>query len=158
MKRIPWLRIVCAILLVLNLLFIWGNSRLSATESAALSVQVKLFLSRWWPELLIHPQGGVLIRKSAHFCEFCTLGMLLIGIHGPRAKKWFRIVICSLICAMAIAGLDELIQFTSPGRTPSILDVALDSAGAAIGIGILCLGFYIYKKIKNNIISGGKQK
>jgi VanZ family protein len=65
-----------------------------------------------------------LIRKSAHFANYCILFWLLI--RGPMARRPYL----ALAFCVAYALLDEGHQILVPGRTPSLYDVALDSSGA----------------------------
>jgi VanZ family protein len=65
-----------------------------------------------------------LIRKTAHFTEYCILFWLLI--RGPMAGRPYL----ALLLCVAYAMLDEGHQVFVPGRTASLYDVALDSTGA----------------------------
>lgn len=151
---------LCVALLIVNLAFIWGNSLLPASASDALSRWVRDVLGAVFPG---SSQGGDrghgFLRKLAHFCEFCSLGGLLAWLYGMQRKTWRRAAVSSIGCAAAAACLDETIQIVSPGRYPSILDVGLDTAGAAVGITVLWTGYMIYKKRKmNDTTNGGKQQ
>ena len=72
-----------------------------------------------------------LTRKSAHFTEYALLAALWFGAltrergSTPRQAAWVAFFV-----AAAWACLDELHQGFVPSRTPSVADVALDSAGA----------------------------
>ncbi|CEA04705.1 VanZ like family protein [Metalysinibacillus saudimassiliensis] len=67
-----------------------------------------------------------LIRKSAHFLMFATIAVALLQ---------FRLhPIIVLIIAFGIALGDEFRQSFTPGRTMTMQDVWLDSAGAVFGI------------------------
>ncbi|HUA33658.1 MAG TPA: VanZ family protein [Candidatus Binataceae bacterium] len=68
--------------------------------------------------------GHALIRKAAHFTEYCILFWLLI--RGPMAGRPYQALMLCVIYAM----LDEGHQIFVPGRTASLYDVALDSTGA----------------------------
>ena len=54
-------------------------------------------------------------------------------------KQVFKthIVLKSILLAISIASLDEIIQIYSPGRTATIADVLLDTTGSIIGILIM---------------------
>lgn len=66
----------------------------------------------------------MLIRKTAHFSEYCVLFWLLV--RGPmRSRPYMALMLC-----VAYALLDEGHQSFVPGRTASLYDVALDSTGA----------------------------
>lgn len=143
----------CAALLMADLIFIWGNSLLPASVSGALSMWLKELLG------LGGGSGGGdgLLRKLAHFSEFCLLGVLLSWWLGMRLKTLRSCVFPALIAGILIACVDETIQRFAAGRNPSMKDVGIDTAGLAVGILLLWLGHHIYKiKITNNI--GGKQQ
>ena len=44
-----------------------------------------------------------------------------------------------------MACIDECIQIFSPGRNPSLVDVGIDTAGAAVGV-VLLLAVYSTRK------------
>ncbi len=69
----------------------------------------------------------MLVRKAAHFTEYCVLFYLLI--RGPMAGRPYA---AFMICVVW-AALDETHQMFVPGRSPSAYDVALDSTGALFG-------------------------
>lgn len=135
---------LCVTLLVLNLLFIWGNSMMPASVSSAISGWVKDLLSAIFPGAVSEEQGHGLLRKIAHFSEFCALGLLLRWLYGMLLER--RAAVLSAICGMLAACIDESIQFFSPGRNPSLIDVGIDTSGVLLGIFLLLLGHTIYKK------------
>jgi len=102
-----------------------------------------------------HGMGTGLLRKLAHFAEFCTLGACLSCLTGMRLKTLMGSVTLSLACGSAAACVDEALQHLSPGRGPRLTDVGIDTAGVAVGITLLWIGYNIYQKTKNK--SGGKQ-
>lgn len=65
-----------------------------------------------------------LVRKTAHFTEYCILFWLLI--RGPMVGRPYLALMLCVIYAL----LDEGHQVFVPGRTASLYDVALDSTGA----------------------------
>lgn len=124
------------VLLALNVLFIWGNSLLPPEASWAVSSAVKNVL------LALLPGGdgagggtgwlGVLVRKLAHFTEFCVLGTLLRCRLGREPGSAAR----ALLAGLLTAGIDETIQaFT--GRTSSVFDVWIDFAGVTAGAALV---------------------
>lgn len=137
---------LCIVLLVLNLVFIWGNSALPASASRAFSQWVQELISGIAgtddPSQTI---GHGLLRKLAHFTEFCSLGLLLGWLFLMQQK----ILLLPLLYGFLTACIDELIQCMVPDRGPGIRDVLIDTAGVAVGIGLLCLVCYIKEKQKN---------
>ncbi|MHC1770946.1 MAG: VanZ family protein [Flexilinea sp.] len=73
------------------------------------------------------------VRKAAHFCEYTILGILVsfaIGILPGRGRTGFALII--FLC-LIYAASDEIHQLFVSGRTGSILDWLIDSAGSFIG-------------------------
>ena len=136
-------------LLCANLLFIWGNSLLPASVSGAISQWVGSLLGSLLESLGGEElQGDGPLRKLAHFLEFTSLGLLLGWRWSiSRKNKW---ILPAFLSGASVAIVDELLQHLSPGRAPRILDVGIDTLGVVLGIGLLILGKYIRKKMKNN--------
>lgn len=136
---------LCITLLVLNLVFIWGNSLLPGEVSGA--------FSQWVKDLLgIAPgdphTGHGLLRKLAHFTEFACLGLCLQWLHGMLQKPLWR----SLLAGFGAACLDETIQVFVPDRGPAIKDVLIDTAGVCLGVCLLWICIILaHKKCKENI-------
>lgn len=136
---------LCAALLCVNLIFIWGNSLLPGSISGALSDWLKDLLA---PLLGQGPGGGGggLLRKAAHFTEFACLGMCLRWLFGMLQKKPLRQLLFPLVSAIIVASIDETIQIFVPDRGPGIKDVLLDTFGAIIGIAILTISHILRKE------------
>ena len=138
------------IVLILLLLFIWGNSCLpqsaSIQESGWVTELLRPILSR-----LIGAEHftGHLVRKMAHFVEYAVLGcaMWLLVVCLPMKDAW-RLPF-SMVGTMLVALLDETSQIFS-GRGPMIQDVWLDFAGATVGLLITGLIWQSRKKRKRN--------
>ena len=144
---------LCAVLLVLNLAFIWGNSLLPAEISQAFSDWVKSLLQSVSPGSPASPGSGIL-RKIAHFTEFMTLGILLGWGLGMLQKKPFFGISLGGFAAV----IDETIQVFVPGRGPGLADVLLDTAGAMAGIFLLTLGHALFQRTKQHFYTGGNTK
>ncbi len=130
---------LCITLLTVNLVFIWGNSLLPGGVSGALSHWLRDVLSWLFDSTQTSDGGHGLLRKLAHFTEFCTLGLCLCWLFGMlRQKQWERVAF-PLGAGVLAACIDECIQIFVPGRGPGILDVAIDSTGVILGIIILTL-------------------
>lgn len=137
---------LCAALIAVNLVFIWGNSLLPAEISSAFSQWVKGILQMIFPGSLSGEGGSGLVRKLAHFCEFCVLGLLLTWLFGMLCRKVLLGKGLSLLCGAAAAGIDETIQCFVPGRGPSLRDVGIDTLGILLGIFLLTAGYMIRRK------------
>lgn len=132
---------LCIALLVMNLVFIWGNSLLPGELSAAFSDWIREILTKLLPNLEVGRKGTGLLRKIAHFTEFCTLGMCLGWLAGmlARPQGW------ALAGGVLAACIDETIQVFVPDRGPSLFDVGIDSCGVLTGIALLQIGYSIVK-------------
>ena len=139
---------LCIALIAVNLVFIWGNSLMTAEISQAFSDWVKgLLLGN------VHGDtggtGSGLLRKVAHFAEFGALGFLLTWLCGMLKKRPAWAVLWGVMAAC----VDETIQIFVPERGPGLKDVALDSAGVCAGM-ILCLIGYNLKQSRKLKIGG----
>ncbi len=133
-------------LVILLLVFIWGNSLLPGE----LSSQESDFVGRLLEPIIEPVQGfleahglavsqATLVRKTAHFTEYAALGaMMFILFLKPDGHS--RYILPAALC-LAAAAIDESIQIFVDGRGPSVRDVALDFSGACAGI--LCVGFVV---------------
>ena len=133
---------LCIALLVMTLVFIWGNSLLPGELSAAFSDWIREILTKLLPNLEVGRKGTGLLRKIAHFTEFCTLGMCLGWLAGmlARPQGW------ALAGGVLAACIDETIQVFVPDRGPSLFDVGIDSCGVLTGIALLQIGYSIVKQ------------
>lgn len=74
------------------------------------------------------------IRKSAHLIEYAILAALTCRAQvTARARIPRSLALRTLAACAAYALLDEAHQSFVPSRTGSIVDVLVDSAGAAVG-------------------------
>lgn len=131
---------LCVILLCLNIAFIWGNSLLPGSVSGAFSQWVKdVLFSFFHVQEGPGEEGHGLLRKLAHFTEFCCLGMCLSWLVRMRRRKTAEHLVWPLAGGIVIACIDEFIQCFVPNRGPGILDALIDTLGVMLGIAILCL-------------------
>jgi VanZ family protein len=75
----------------------------------------------------------VAVRKLGHLTEYGILAALwLRAFPGhPRADGW------AVFLSVLYAGVDEWRQGLAPNRSPSVLDVGVDAAGALVAVGCL---------------------
>lgn len=139
---------ICTVLLILNLIFIWGNSLLPAVRS--------LSISNWLRDLLGFDTGDLggnsshVIRKLAHFTEFGLLGALLRWLFGMLHRKPVRYLGIPLLAGVCAAIIDEGIQLFVPGRGSRLTDIGIDALGVLTGIGLLSLIYLISQTIRKN--------
>ena len=74
------------------------------------------------------------IRKFAHLFVFFIFGLLTVRAVCNKVGKSVLAMILSLLLVMVYAGLDELHQMYTGGRTPLLTDVYIDTIGGLIGI------------------------
>ncbi len=151
---------VLTILMILLLVFIWGNSMLSRETSGRISDTVMGWMNRaaaalglgedYFTIMVDLDDDGELdpsshiVRKIAHVTEFALLGALLwLRLESTGRKR----VLTTFFLSAAAAGTDELIQFFFD-RGSQIRDVAIDSGGAALGISLAVLISALRKKRK----------
>ena len=150
MKVKHWLWIF-AVLSLLTVAFIWGNSLKNIPESAAQSSTVAEAVRPVLDpqEKLEPPAYHNLVRKLAHLVEFFVLGLFVCGFAlclGLELKK--RLVSMPMLIVLIVAVADEFIQhFTERGSR--VTDVALDFAGALAGLLLAALIYKCLVKYKN---------
>lgn len=131
---------LCILLLCCNLALIWGNSLMPGEISGA--------ISGWVKDIVFAVLGIVeddadtghgLLRKLAHFTEFCCLGLCLSWLTRMLRTKPAELIWLPLLGGFLAACADETIQRFVPDRGPSIRDVGIDTAGVALGIVLICI-------------------
>lgn len=133
---------ICAVWLVLNLCFIWGNSLLPGEISGAFSGWVKSLLEAVMPGDGMGASGDGPLRKMAHFMEFASLGMCLFWLFSMLKKPRALAVIAGALAACA----DETIQMFVPDRGPSLKDVGIDTCGVITGMILLQIGYFLWRR------------
>lgn len=120
-------RKILIVLLVITLMFIWGNSLFDKEASAQESRLVVRILE------IVFGQGNVsehFVRKLAHFAEYTVLGMELYALSGR--------FMLGAAHGMFAAVIDETIQLMV-NRGSNLADVWLDFSGVVFGSVILVL-------------------
>ena len=128
------IKTILVVLLAFLLAFIWLHSMVPAEDSAEESQRVGQLLTPFL-ELFVG-EGNVtdhLVRKLAHFCEYGALGVVLGALVLVRRGKLFQWSY-ALLCALAVAVIDESIQLLADGRGAQVQDVLLDTAGSLTGL------------------------
>lgn len=134
-QRKTQIKTILVVLLALLLAFIWLHSMMSAEDSAEESQRVGQFLTPFL-ELLVG-EGNVtdhLVRKLAHFCEYGALGILAGALLLVKKESGIFRWSYTLLCALAVAVVDESIQLLADGRGAQVQDVLLDTAGSLTGL------------------------
>ncbi len=148
-------RVIMTVLLICTLFTIFRFSSQNGTQSKGISTKVTEFIlsfSQKYQEAdakektQIRNRTNAIIRKVAHFSIYTLLGFLLMGLMTKTKikEKWRILITVGLGIIYAI--LDEFHQSFSPGRTPKITDVYIDTLGIILGVLLILLITKIYKK------------
>ena len=137
--------VILAVLLILTLCFIWGNSLLNRDDSADVSQGLMELLSPLFEDLGVDTGDDLWLRKAAHLGEFCALGCELTLLFCLNASLRWQSVCNACFCALLAALSDETLQLFS-GRACMLQDVLLDFAGALIGAVLVLLILTRWKK------------
>ena len=89
------------------------------------------------------------VRKTAHLAEYFILGFLLINLVKDYKKLSWKYIIISLVLCALYACTDEFHQIYVLGRNAKVLDVAIDTFGALLGI---LLYYLIYQRYNKKVI------
>ncbi len=146
----PW-RWIFLGMTILWMVFIFGMSSATAEASNVASGRLVTFIQKnFFPDwesfseadyLAMMGRMSFFIRKAAHITEFAVLGGLVSLIWMTFGRSFgFRFAVSFLI-SLLYAATDELHQRFVSGRSGSLFDVLVDTAGIFIGC-ILVLGLF----------------
>ncbi|HVT74418.1 MAG TPA: VanZ family protein [Lacunisphaera sp.] len=82
-------------------------------------------------------RGHFLVRKLGHLSEYAVLALLVrraLAITLGSAGHALRVALIALAICAVYAATDEFHQSFVPSRTPSLVDVAIDTTGAALAL------------------------
>ena len=86
-----------------------------------------------------------IVRKTAHFLIFASLGFFAIGAANSTWEKASILIV--LICCAFYATTDEIHQLFVKGRAGRFTDVLIDTTGSAFGIGCYIILIKIIKGV-----------
>ena len=158
MNRLVIFRATSITLLVAWAILIFTFSSQTANESSKVSAGVvENIVSVIYPQYDELPADTkenvtrditVLVRKGAHFSEYFLLGALAVlsAITFDKLKLCLRLTLAYGFCVM-YAVSDEIHQIFVPGRACRLVDILIDSAGAALAviISVIILRKYKFK-------------
>ncbi len=90
-----------------------------------------------------------IIRKTAHFCVYALLGLLIVTASMWHNRTWATHISVSVLWGILYAASDEIHQAFVPGRGPLLSDVLLDSFGVIFGVTFVCVFIAIRRKRKS---------
>ena len=155
--KINILRIILIMLLLCTFFIIFGFSSQNGDESGEISGRItKTILEKLDKynnieeeerELILH-RAEIIIRKMAHFSIYTVVGLLLMAFLSTYEikNKWGFVI--TIVIGILYAMSDEFHQSFSPGRTPKVTDVYIDTLGIIVGALLVILIRMIYKKIR----------
>ena len=140
-------------LLVMALIFFFSTQNgesSSETSSRVVRIILSLFI-RGFGKMGESEQAALIseyshiVRKAAHFTEFAALGFCFSVYLSTRERKMKipKRGLGALVFSALYALSDEAHQMLSDGRGPSLIDSAIDTAGAFTGIIIALLICYL---------------
>ena len=141
---------------VITLMFIWGQSCISKSESTVSSDIVvemikpidELEPGYRSPNGWTYTELSTVVRKLAHVIEYAALSFQLMCIMLLKKKGSIKITLNCLFGVVLIALTDETIQLFSE-RGSEIGDVWIDAAGTVLGIAAAhAIGYLIRIKLK----------
>ena len=143
-KQYVWIIVTC-IWIGIIFSFSLQPGEISGDLSESFLIRI---LAMFSPELLNKPEQmeilHTVLRKCAHFSEYFILGIFSSQIFFQKGTK--KRCLFGMFLSLAVAFVDESIQYFVPERAAKILDVMLDGTGALIGILMVVWISYIYEK------------
>ncbi|WML46685.1 VanZ family protein [Neobacillus sp. PS3-34] len=141
----PWILVVLWMILIFNMSAepATQSNKLSTgiTEKVIETVEKTHLVTDLNKEKINH-----IIRKNAHFSIYLVLAILVLNAFRKSEKLVGKRLFLALGICVLYAISDEIHQLFVIGRGAQVKDVFIDSAGAAVGIGIY---FAVQKKLKN---------
>ena len=145
--------IICTIIALVWVGFIWSNSAKTGEESGEASSQVHEVVNEVAQSVGVEePISERTVRKSAHFGEYMVLGIIvcidMIFVSKVFLSRSVKLRSLSLLAALpfsaAVALIDEfVIQKNTNGRGPSFTDVLIDMSGVSLGVICILVGFLV---------------
>lgn len=155
MKRTLF-RITMLILLGLTFISIFNFSNQDGKASSGLSKKVARKIVEVFPytknlsektKNKIVEKTQPIIRKGAHLSIYTLVGIFIMSfISTYKIHLKYKFLI-SILVGLVYASSDEIHQSFIPGRTASIIDVGIDTAGVFLGIILVLIIISVYKAL-----------
>lgn len=133
-QALLWL-LVCALICAIYILS-GQNGAVSHRLSRGMVKKTGIFMEL--PDIVKHYimkldlSYDIVLRKTAHFSLFFSLSVLLYFTIKQYIRKHAKAL--TIICCMALAGMDEYHQTFIRGRTACITDIIIDTVGSICGL------------------------
>lgn len=82
----------------------------------------------------VKPKVKYIIRKAAHFTEYCILAILVLNVIRDYTNITYKTLILAFILCALYAASDEWHQTFVAGRVGQLMDVFIDSCGILTGL------------------------
>lgn len=137
------LRLILVVITLLLTIGIFFLSNQPAGKSGELSTTIAAhslpYVEKWTGREMSLAHWNHVLRKTAHFSLYFILASIIMVLGRLNDWSWRRALFISLFSAMTYAIIDETHQWFVDGRGASVRDVAIDSAGAMLGIVVVYL-------------------
>lgn len=92
-----------------------------------------------------------IIRKLAHFLVYTLVGILIMAFMSTFETILLKKFMISLFIGLIYAITDEYHQSFTPGRSPEIRDICIDTAGVFLGIILVLVIISVFKALTEGI-------
>ena len=124
----------------MGIIFFMSTDSFSFSQTSKYVVPLLQMLFPFFSMKTIH-SIHVFIRKTGHFTEYAILAWLWFRTLQARDPAWStRAAVLAFLLSTVYAATDEFHQSFVPSRGPSLIDVGIDSAGAAFSL--LCIRLF----------------
>ena len=144
---------IIVVILIISVIFMFSNQDSTKSQGVSSSLIIKIAEKIKGHELDTTEKTEMiskylyLVRKCAHFFLYFLLGIsILILYKNLNIQK--RLLLYAILTCLLYAISDEIHQIFIPGRTAKVIDIFIDTCGAAVGI--TCVYFlFLRKKLIN---------
>ena len=131
----PVLKYWLPVLLWMVFIFVGSTDLMSAEHTSRFLVPFLRWLAPDISDAVV-ATIQIVIRKCGHLMEYAVLAVLLFRAFLKNRERFARATVTAFILAVVYAVFDEWHQAFVPSRTASPYDVAIDTAGALLGLAI----------------------
>ena len=127
-------KIINIIILILWMCLIFFFSSQNGDESTKTSGVFDNIINIFVKDESKKPTVKYIIRKIAHFTEYCILAILVLNVIKDYTSITYKTLILAFILCALYAASDEWHQTFVDGRAGQPLDVFIDSCGVLTGL------------------------
>ena len=155
-KNLIFKRIIFLIMLIVTFYIIFNFSAQDGEQSGSLSRKITTFIVEILSKvknmdynLKLHyiMKLESIVRKLAHFSIYTLVGFSVMGFFCTFDIKNKYKLLSSVLIGVTYAASDEWHQSFTPGRTPSLIDVGIDTLGVLTGIFVMIFLIILFESI-----------